>query len=440
MADILPIRAWRYNEAKTADLEELSAPLFDVVSKAQREQLYKNPYNSIHLSVPLGPDPAGNAFKKLNEWKAEEVIKLDTVPGIYVYYQYFKLHGENKEYVRKGFICNIRIYDWDDKENINSPDAILRHENTIPDAVNDRIELLEATEIQASPTHGLYSDKEYQLEEYMDEAIQHPIAETEDYQGVRDVLGVIHDYEIIKKFVEVLKTRAVILADGHHRYEGALSYYKKKKAENPNHDGSEPYNFHMMYLTNIESDDLRILPTHRLISGLQNFNKEEILEKAAEWFIIKPIDNAFDVGEVILGKPWAFGLVFKDQTVKIRLKPEMIDKIAWKFPDVVKKLDLTVLHYFFIEKVLGIPGKDQRKSPNITFERNFTSCINSVITGEAQCALITQELSVDDVKKVCYSGYTLPQKSTYFYPKTVSGFLFGSLKEDEFYTTPRISF
>ncbi|NMM48067.1 DUF1015 domain-containing protein [Marinigracilibium pacificum] len=440
MADILPIRAWRYNESKFNDLEELTAPLFDVVSNTQREQLYKNPFNSIHLSVPLGPDPIANAQKKLEEWKNNEIIKLDTIPGIYVYYQYFKLHGEKKEYVRKGFICNIRVHDWDDKEKINSNDAILRHENTIPNAVNDRIELLQATQIQASPTHGLYSDKEHQLENLMDEAIKHPIAITEDYQGVKDVLGVIHDYELIKKFIKVIKDRSIILADGHHRYEGALSYFKKMKSDNPNHTGNEPYNFHMMYLTNIESDDLRILPTHRLINGIENFDIDEILKRTAEWFTIKPVDNPFDIGEVILGKPWAFGLVFKDQTYKIRLKPEMIDQISWNFPDIIKKLDLTVLHYYFIEKVLGIPGRDQRKSSEISFERNFTSCINSVVTEKSQCALITQELSVEDVKNVCYSGYTLPQKSTYFYPKTISGFLFGSLKEDEFYTTPHISF
>jgi len=186
MAEIKPIRAWRYNPSLATKIEELTAPLFDVVSDKQRQKLYENPYNSIHLSVPKGSNPSAQAKQLLNEWKSKGVIRQDAIPGIYVYYQYFKLAGSSKEYCRKGFVCHIRAYDW--KENV-----ILRHENTIPKAVNDRIELLEQTELHASPTHGLFTDHTFELEKYMDEAMQVPLYETEDYQGVRDVLAVIQD-------------------------------------------------------------------------------------------------------------------------------------------------------------------------------------------------------------------------------------------------------
>jgi uncharacterized protein (DUF1015 family) len=423
VAEIKPIRAWRYNPELTKDIESLTSPLFDVVSEKQRKKLYQNPFNSIHLSVPRGT--AEEANNLLNRWKAEGVVIQDNLPAIYVYYQYFKLAGSPREYCRKGFVCHIRTYDWDEG-------VILRHENTIPKAVNDRVELLEKTQLHASATHGLYTDDQHQLEKLMDEAIQTPIYETEDYQGVRDVLAVIHDASVIHTFMKVMAEKKIILADGHHRYEGSLLLKHKMQHTNPNHTGNEGYNFHLMYLTNTESDDLRILPTHRLINRLKNLDEHTILKKLEDDFIIKPIEDADTLNEIILGKPWAFGLMFPESNYKVRLKPEALSRMPWPFPDEVKRLDLTVMHYFIIEKALGIAGKDQRQSEHIRFDRSFSDCLQKVLKGEAQLAIITNEVSIEDVKKVCASGATMPQKSTYFYPKVICGFLFSSIKEDEF--------
>jgi uncharacterized protein (DUF1015 family) len=293
--------------------------------------------------------------------------------------------------------------------------------------------LLEKTELNVSPTHGLYTDDTHTLEKFMDEAIQQPIYEAEDYQGVRDVLAVIQDAGVISTFVQLIRDKKIILADGHHRYEGSLAYLHKRKSA-ADHQATEGYNFHLMYLTNTESDDLRILPTHRLIKNLPDFSEQKIISKLENDFIIKPLEDADTVNEVIVGKPWAFGLLFKENAYKVRLKPERLQTMTWPFPDVVKQLDLTVMHYFIIEKVLGIAGKDQRKSENIAFDRSFGDCLTKVIREEAQMAIITNEVSIEDVKKVCASGYTMPQKSTYFYPKVVCGFLFSSVKEEEFAT------
>jgi uncharacterized protein (DUF1015 family) len=425
MAEILPIRAWRYNQHLFPDIEKLTSPLFDVVSDKQRKKLYEHPYNSIHLSVPKSPNAADRAAVTLEDWKYNGIIVQDKLPGIYVYYQYFKLPGVAKEFCRKGFISHIRTYDWD--ENV-----ILRHENTIPKAVNDRIELLEKTELHASATHGLYTDPAFDLEQHMDEAISAPIFETEDYQGVRDVLAVIHDASIIRKFINFIKDKSIILADGHHRYEGSLQYKHKMKALHPESTGKEGFNYHLMYLTNTESDDLAILPTHRLINNVSDLNEERLLKKLEDDFIIKPVDDSDTLNEIISGKQWAFGLMFKENSYKVRLKPEALSEMKWNFPDAVKRLDLTVLHYFIIEKALGIPGKEQRQSEKITFDRSYSDCLKKVLQGEAQLAIITNEVSIEDIKTVCHSGYTMPQKSTYFYPKVICGFLYSSVKEEEF--------
>ncbi|MEX2593179.1 MAG: DUF1015 domain-containing protein [Anditalea sp.] len=424
MAEILPIKAWRYNPGLNAQIEELTSPLFDVVSPKQREALYKNDKNSIHLSVPKGKNPAIGAKKTLVNWKNEGVILQDKIPGIYVYYQYFTLSGEEKEFCRKGFISHIKAYDWDEK-------MIVRHENTIEKAVNDRIEILRETAFQTSPTHGLYDDPDFLLENYMDEAISDPLYDIEDYQGVREVLGVIHDAKIIHKFCQLIKGKKIILADGHHRLEGAIAHRKKQKASNPSHNDREGYNYHMMYLTNAAAKGLKILPTHRLFQDI-HFSEAELTEKLSAYFTIKEVSDPQEIGDLIINQPWAFGLIFKYSAYKIRLKPEMVEKRADDIPKVVKELDVEVLHHFFIEKVLGIPREKQRFSNKVDYERNLNRCHLKVSSGEADFAVITKGVTMKEVMEVAECGYVMPQKSTYFYPKAISGLMFGSIAEDEF--------
>jgi uncharacterized protein (DUF1015 family) len=420
MAEIRPFKSWRYRPSLLKNIGELTSPLFDVASEKQREALYGNPLNSIHLSIPRGDQPAKNAAVVLNEWKQKKYIIQDQVPGIYVYYQYFSLPSEPKPYCRKGFICKIRVHDWPDN-------IILRHENTMDESVDGQIELLSETRLNASPTHGLYTDQSFELEPYMDACIRDPICEAEDYQGVKDVMGIIRDKSIIARFVSRLKGEQVILADGHHRYAGSLAYMKQQMASNPAHTGDEGYNFHLMWLTNTEANDLRILPTHRLIKDLDNFDEADIMKNVELNFRIKPVTDPGDIHEFILGKPWTFGLIFKENAYAVRLKPEAFQTLKWNFPELVKQQDLTVVHYFIIEDILGIPGKKQNTSANIEYERNFTKCMTAVMKDEAQMAIITKDVCIEDVKQVCGCGCTLPPKSTFFYPKAVCGFLFSSL-------------
>ncbi len=420
MAEIKPFRAWRYRPSLLEHIGELTSPLFDVASEKQRMALYNNPLNSIHLSIPRGEQPAKNAAAALAEWKRNNIIMRDGVPGIYVYYQYFSLPSDPVPYCRKGFICKIRIHDWQDN-------VILRHENTMNDAVDGQLELLAETRLNASPTHGLYTDESFELESYMDACIQEPICKAEDYQGVIDAMGIIQDERIIAKFVERIKNERIILADGHHRYAGSLAYMQQQMRANPDHTGNEGYNYHLMWLTNTEGNDLRILPTHRLIKGLENFDETTIMKKFDNHFKIKPVVDAGEINEVIVGKPWTFGIIFAENAYAVRLKPEALAELKWNFPEQIKKLDLTVAHYFIIEEILGIPGRIQNTSGNIEYERNFTKCMTAVMKAEAQMAILINDVGIEDVKRVCGCGCTMPPKSTFFYPKAICGFLYCSL-------------
>jgi uncharacterized protein (DUF1015 family) len=420
MAEIIPFRAWRYSEALAEDIGNLTSPLFDVASEKQKAALYNNPYNSIHLSIPCGECPSENANRILQQWKNDKCLQRDQKPGIYVYYQYFHLPGDPKPYCRKGFICKIRIYDWD--QNV-----ILRHENTMPRSVDEQVELLAATRINASPTHGLYSDEFFELENFMDESMKCPLCETSDYQGIRDVLSVIRNPRIIERFKSVIKDKQVIMADGHHRYAGSLAYMKQQKAGNPSHTGKERYNYHLMWLTNMEAEDLKIMPTHRLIKNLNSFDEYAIMKKFEKHFFIKPVTDPENLNEVIAGKKWTFGLIFQENAYCVSLKPGAENRMSWNFPEEVKKLDLTLMHFFIIQEILGIRGPHQATSNCIKYDRSFPACLTKVLKGEVQLALITNEVSIADVKTTCISGCTLPQKSTYFWPKAICGFVFSSI-------------
>jgi uncharacterized protein (DUF1015 family) len=428
LAEIQPVRGWRYNPELSARIDEYVSPLFDVVSPKQREALYRNPLNSIHLSVPRGEDAATAALERLREWQAIGVLRQDELPGIYAYYQYFRLPGSAREYCRKGFMCHIRAYDWDEE-------VVLRHENTLPASVNDRAELLARTQFQTSATHGLYRDEAFELERYLDEAMRSPLYETEeDYQGARDVLAVIQDAAVVRRFQQALASRQVILADGHHRYEGSLAYRQARElAANSAATGQEPWNYHLMYLTNSAADDLRILPTHRLLLDFppgETF--ESLLRKLEPYFVVTPKEDANDLPEIIAGKPWAFGLYAAGQAYKLRLRPEVHAQLDWPTTDEVKALDLTVLHFFVFQQVLGIVGPDaQRAWPGVAYVRGFAECLQRVDRGEAVAAFIVNEVSMAEVEAVCHSGAVMPPKSTFFYPKTIGGFLFSSIADEE---------
>jgi uncharacterized protein (DUF1015 family) len=423
MAEILPLKAWRYADHLSPQIEELTAPLFDVVSEKQREKLYENPLNSIHLSVPQGMRPSLDAKLTLSQLKEKGIIQQDLIPGIYVYYQYFRQPGEQKERCRKGFIIQVKAYDWQEKQ-------ILRHENTIVSAVNDRVELLKAAQIQASPTHGLYEDAKFELEPFMDAAIESPIYELEDYQGVREVLAVIHDAKVISKFVDFIASKQLILADGHHRLEGAIAYKHAMEGQFPD-EKWKAHDYHLMYLTNALGKDLKILPTHRLFYGLE-MGKEEFLEKLRCWFDVKKFNDPDELGSYAFHVPKTYGLVIGDESYFIKLKEEKFQELNLKLPEVLQELDLVALHEVLFHRILGLTLEDQRNSENIAYERNFSRCIQEVRSQKATFAIITRELQIEQVLKVCHSGHLMPQKSTYFYPKALGGLLFASVNQEEF--------
>ena len=425
MPEIRPFRAWRYNSQISKNIGDITSPLFDVVTDKQLAKLYINPYASVHLSVPNSENPGEHAGELLKQWKNDGVIIQDSIPGIYVYYQYFSLPGSVNEITRKGLIANVRLA-------ANGTDSILVHENTIHGQLKVRTDIIEKTELNISPTHGFYSDPDFELEAYLDEAIEYPIYVTEDYQGVRDVLAVIHDYKVIQYILNKIKNQKIILGDGHHRYQASHEYMIQKNKDAESSIDSGGHNYHMMYLTNADSSDIRILATHRLLTNLKDFDENRVIRTLEENFIIKKIDDAFNLEEVIRGKKHAFGLLFKDHAYRVTLKKGAFESSLPPGPDIVNELDVSVAHHFIIDAIL--------EDGDLSYERSFSDCYAKILQGEAQIGVILNEISMEKVKETCVSGFSLPPKSTYFFPKVVSGFLFSSINDDEFRFPFNLSF
>ncbi|MFN0201490.1 MAG: DUF1015 family protein [Bacteroidia bacterium] len=416
MANIKPFRAWRYREEKAGKAETLFSPLLDVVDTEQLAELYQKEYNSIHLSVPRSHE---SVVRKLKEWKYENIIKQEALPSIYVYYQTFQLPTENQSYTRKGFVSMIEMCEND----------ILLHEDTITHSVESRIHLLEQTMLNIIPTHGLYEDTQFQLEKIMDEYMQTPLYQYEDVHGIVTKLAIIQNPKDILAFIRVLKNKQIYLADGHHRLESSRIFRDKYLMENGLADSSF-INYHLMYLTNLAADDLRILPTHRIWQPKENISLADVLSRMFPyWKVTDVSDYPQPLSMLMQNKKYAFGLIHKRKEYLIEIRLGLQTNIPLEMPEVWKQLSYTVLHYYFFEKAAYIPYHQQSQSEELRYEKSYSTAAEAGRDGAF--TFICQEVTMQEIVEVCQSGCKMPQKSTYFYPKVVCGLLFGSIKDEE---------
>jgi len=418
MATIRPFRAWRYNAEKISDIYGVFSPLFDVVNAEQLAKLYQNPHNSIHLSVPKSHEAV---VEKLAEWKQNNIILQDEKPALYAYYQTFELPIEAETFTRKGFICMIKM-------KSEAENDILLHEDTLAHSVKDRIALLEKTRLNVAPTHGLYTDAQFQLEALMDEYMQTPLYEYQDYQGVINKIAIISQEKDVEKFLQILDKQNVYLADGHHRFESSKVLRDKVRAENGDNfwDENALINYHLMYLTNICADDLRILPTHRIWRPLENITLADVLSRMFPyWKVMDVTDYPQPIYSLLQKKKYAFGLLHKNKEYLVEIRLGLQTNIELEIPDALKQLSYTVLHYYLFEKVAKIPYAEQSKNREIIYEKSYSAAMQAA--QEGAFVFICQEVKMEEMINICETGYKMPQKSTYFYPKVVCGLVFGEV-------------
>ncbi len=417
MPEITAFHGITYNPAFISRFDDVLCPPYDVISPDMQDHLYaKSEFNAVRLELPKEENKYDAAAERLNTWLSTGVLQQELQEAIYPYHQTFTTK-DGKTYTRKGFIARCRLYEFD-------KGVVLPHEKTLSGPKKDRLQLFIKTGANISPIFGLYADKEKLADQILDDftSAHAPFIDVIDYQDVRNCVWRCTDAAVIEQVTAALRDKQIFIADGHHRYETALNYRNLRMAENPNHTGNEPYNFIMMFITNMFDEGLVVFPTHRLVHGLANFDLHDLLEHLSSYFNIQELTEKEQLQQFLVLHPHsAFGLVAKDKVFGIHLASDLDKAIPEPMPKELKSLDVVLLHHLIIGKMLGISPDAQSLQTNLNYSKDVDEVFEKVQCGEAQLGFVMNPTSIQEVEAVSKIGEVLPQKSTFFYPKVLTG-------------------
>ncbi len=421
-----PFRALTFNRDRVGSFDRVVAPPYDLIDRARQDELYeRSSYNVVRLELNRDPDPYGAAAATLAQWIAAGVVARSTGPAIYFYTQRFEVEG--RRLVRNGLIARIRLDEF--KEG-----HILPHERTFPKAKEDRLRLLTATRVNVSPIFGLYPSGDAALAALLTEvATRAPLIEVTDDLGIANEVRAIEDGREIGIVQRALAQARVLIADGHHRYETALEYRRRRRAEDGNPPHPQGYDYVMMTLVGFDDPGLVILPTHRVVRRLAADAIANFAARAAETFDAQEVASAEELcATVAESGHGAIGVALKsDRTLRV-LRLRNHDALMAALPDApaaVRDLDVSVLHALVFDRIFGIKPDEVRRGDNIRYTIETRNALAEVTTGAADGAFIMAAPTVDDVERVCSTGATMPEKSTYFYPKLLTGLVMNPLDE-----------
>ena len=420
MATVKAFKALRFTQ-KAGDISELVCPPYDIISEEERrEYIEKNPCNIIRLELPKeGSDPYAEAEKVLCDWRDNGLMEKDGQEGLYIYEIQFKVNGV--ESTVSGLVSRVKLEEF-------SKGVVLPHEQTLSKAKEDRLNLMKATNCNFSQIYSLYMDGG-KIFDLCEQQKKRPADITaRDRDGLVHRLWVVTDPEFIKAVEQGFEDKKLYIADGHHRYETALNYRNFLRQEGKATPDSE---YIMMFLADMEQKGLYVLPTHRIVRGLESFDREKLLCGCRENFevtenlsaeeIKEQLDRAYGAGKA------AFGLYTKGNydllVSKVSAVPEGEEEQSLS----LRSLDVSILHTLVLEKELGIDRENMAKQINLTYTRDRDEAVCAVDSGKAQCAFILNPTKVEEIKNVALDGEKMPQKSTYFYPKLITGLVMNSL-------------
>lgn len=429
MVEVKPLNAIVYNQDKV-DMNDVIAPPYDVIPDDYREELYKrSEYNIVKLILAKGSKDLSEANNRYDEaaknfraWlEAEVLIKLDNPCILYILQKYTTEDGKN--ITRKGFIARNKIEDFSTKN-------ILPHEFTMGGPKEDRLNLTKKCEANFSQIFMVYSDAEKQIENAVD-LTGKPFIDVTDDNGVQNIVYKIEDTKTLDLIEKVMADKTLLIADGHHRYETALNYSKI----NTNPEAQ----YVMSYFTNLDDENLLVFPTHRIITKW--IEPYVLLDKVKKYFDVKDFEfngqNKADVKAKFLqvieeanAKQISMGLYMKNvNKFYLLILRENVDGILDEFevPDVLKKLDLTVLHKVLITKEFGYSEEEQMAQNGIKYIKQESEAFDLIDMGKAEASFIMAYPKIKDIKEISEAGYRMPQKSTYFYPKLLSGIVINPL-------------
>lgn len=429
MVDILPFRGLRYNTG-FADATVFSPP-YDVIDESMRERLLaRNPRNIVRLTLGSSPGDRSwydHAADTMARWRQEGILVQDDEPVLYGYQQHFAGRDGSRR-VRHGFVTRIALRPWGD--------GIHRHEHTKSGPKADRLRLMRAMRANMSPVFGLYRDETLELQRHLAPP-ERVLVDVVDADGVRHVFWAIRDKASIRNLVDGMATRDVIIADGHHRYETALAYQAECRARHSDPEGLQPYDSTLMYLTAIEDPGLRILASHRLVASRPPVDEEALLSALSEQFHVRPAVGEGPLEDEVAASAngtVAIGACLGDGSEYILTLKDLSaahQAAAGRIADELADLDVAVLQNMILEPHLGISRDMLVHGERITYTINQRVACERVRQGLAAAAFVLNPTRLDQVWLAAEHGVTMPQKSTYFYPKLLTGLVIGLMDEQE---------
>ncbi len=439
MPRIRAFRGLRYNLAQVGSLSDVIAPPYDVVDGTLQQQLYDNsPFNFIRLELTKREDEEGDenavydhAATLFRQWIRDGVLQHEPDPAVYVYHQIFNYLGET--YTRRGFMTRVELVRFGEGN-------IYPHEQTHSKAKDDRLRLTRACQANMSQIYGLYPDPSNEAQNLLEEHVIGTAAlEAEDNLGVTHRLWPVTDQDLISKVAALVEDKPMFVADGHHRYETACNYRDELAEQNGGSLPSDhPANFVLTMVMSMDDPGLIVLPTHRLLNGVQELDSDELRSQLGDAFDCEDVGNgpeaAHEVWKQIeeLDDQGAFGLfTSKDQKWTLVMANSntaaKMEEIAGDQSGDWRSLGVAMLHGLIIDRLLGMEGHPKP---------NYVHLVDEVVGGlqgnlegdqEYQFAALVMPATVEDIRKVSLHEERMPAKSTYFYPKLLSGLVVNPL-------------
>ena len=440
MALVQPLRAYRYNPVAVPFERVLTQP-YDKISPAMQDKYYAaDPHNLIAVEkgrAQQDDTPQNNVYTRaadtLKNWMAQNVIQQDPVPAFYLYTQEFTVPGTSLRRTRRGFIGLGKLEDY-------SASIIFRHEHTLSGPKADRLELLRHTRTHTGQLFMLFCDPELRVDSLFHEVESSCAAVTQmtDEYEVIHRLWLMDKPERIAAIQDAMASQKLVIADGHHRYETSLNFRNECRKRTGKLIPDAPYEFSMMTFINTRSEGLTILPTHRVVANLRDFSWSAVRRYLEPWFTseVFPFQTEAQLSEartkfltrLAEAKTLrAIGVYPAPETGSkafyiLTIRPEAdISQILPGLSPLQRQLDVVLLHQGILEPVLGITPHAVSLEANLTYEREASVALDAVDRGAAQIAFLLNPVDVDLVMEVATAGEVMPQKSTDFYPKLLSG-------------------
>jgi len=448
MALVYPFRAYRYNPEVTAFGSVLTQP-YDKITPTMQEKYYNaDPRNLITVEKgrKFPNDSEKNsvytrAAHALNEWIENKAVVQDPVPAFYAYTQEFNVPGTSIRRTRRGFIGLGKLEEY-------TANVIFRHEQTLSGPKADRLELLRHTRAHTGQLFMLYSDPHLQIDAILAEieATQTPVTLMTDEYGVIHRLWLITAPHHVSAIQHTMVDQKLVIADGHHRYETSLNYRNECRSRAGKIIPNAPYECSMMTFVNTRSEGLTVLPTHRVVGNLRDFSWSSVRRYLEPWFAAEEYSfsgdaHRYEAQERFLDRLTATRAdrtigVYPTTDSKVRafclltLRPGAdLAQILPNSSPMQRQLDIVLLHQGILERVLGITPHAVAAEANLSYEREASTAIEAVDRKAAQVAFLLNPVEVDLVMRVATAGEVMPQKSTDFFPKLLSGITIYRIEE-----------